>query len=110
MKTFLFVLAIINSVRVEAFVPVAAPSSTAVSFSTNSAPQNVRSSFSSSSSSLYMMNTGGGLVDRFGRVVRSTLSNIMASWEDPEKIIVQSVQDMQVSQRRRTKKGLFFID
>lgn len=53
-----------------------------------------------STTSLYMAaGIGGGanLFDRFSRVMRGTLNKAVASVEDPEKIIVQAVSDMQVS-------------
>ena len=38
------------------------------------------------------------LFDRFARVAKSNLSNIAGKLEDPEKIMEQALEDMQVSQ------------
>lgn len=45
----------------------------------------------SSSTSLQM-----NLFDRFTRVAKSNLNNILKNLEDPEKIMTQAVEDMQV--------------
>ncbi len=45
-----------------------------------------------SSSSALQMN----LFDRFSRVAKSNLNNILQSLEDPEKIMTQALEDMQV--------------
>jgi hypothetical protein len=47
---------------------------------------------STSSSTLHM-----NLFDRFQRVAKSNLNNILQNLEDPEKIMNQAVEDMQVS-------------
>jgi hypothetical protein len=39
----------------------------------------------------------GNLVDRFVRVFNANLNKIVSGLEDPEKVIVQAVDDMQVS-------------
>jgi hypothetical protein len=39
----------------------------------------------------------GNLIDRFTRVVKSNINKFVSSIENPEKIIVQAVDDMQVS-------------
>jgi hypothetical protein len=52
---------------------------------------NARKSSSSSSSALQM-----NLFDRFSRVAKSNLNNILQSLEDPEKIMTQALEDMQV--------------
>ena len=44
-----------------------------------------------------MMGGNGNLFDRFYRVVRSNVNKFVASIENPEKVIVQAVDDMQVS-------------
>jgi len=41
--------------------------------------------------------SSGNLLDRFFRVARSNLNKFVASIENPEKVIVQAVEDMQVS-------------
>ena len=46
----------------------------------------------SSSSTALQMN----LFDRFTRVAKSNLNNILKNLEDPEKIMNQAVEDMQV--------------
>lgn len=67
------------------------------------APPSVRSSFTqtrapfvavpSSSSSALQMN----LFDRFQRVAKSNINNVLKNLEDPEKIMTQALEDMQVS-------------
>jgi hypothetical protein len=37
------------------------------------------------------------LFDRFSRVAKSNLNNILKTLEDPEKIMTQALEDMQVS-------------
>lgn len=39
------------------------------------------------------------LFDRFSRVAKSNLNNILKTLEDPEKIMSQALEDMQVSNR-----------
>ena len=39
------------------------------------------------------------LFDRFSRVAKSNINNVLKSLEDPEKIMNQAVEDMQVSPR-----------
>ena len=39
------------------------------------------------------------LFDRFQRVAKSNINNVLKSLEDPEKIMNQAVEDMQVSRR-----------
>ena len=39
------------------------------------------------------------LFDRFSRVAKSNINNVLKSLEDPEKIMNQAVEDMQVRQR-----------
>jgi len=39
------------------------------------------------------------LFDRFSRVAKSNLNNILQSLEDPEKIMTQALEDMQVRPR-----------
>ena len=43
------------------------------------------------------------LFDRFSRVAKSNLNNILQSLEDPEKIMTQALEDMQVGPKRNTK-------
>lgn len=40
------------------------------------------------------------LFDRFSRVAKSNLNNILKNLEDPEKIMTQALEDMQVSGRK----------
>ena len=51
-----------------------------------------RQHYYSSSSSALQMN----LFDRFSRVAKSNLNNILKNLEDPEKIMNQALEDMQV--------------
>jgi len=37
------------------------------------------------------------LFDRFSRVAKSNINNVLKTLEDPEKILNQAVEDMQVS-------------
>ena len=39
------------------------------------------------------------LFDRFQRVAKANLNNVLKSLEDPEKIMTQALEDMQVSLR-----------
>ena len=55
----------------------------------------VVSSPRASSSTALSMN----IFDRFSRVAKSNLNNILKSLEDPEKIMNQAVEDMQVSHK-----------
>lgn len=48
-----------------------------------------------SSTSLSMMVGNGNLIDRFARVMKSNINKLVASIENPEKVIVQAVDDMQ---------------
>ena len=48
--------------------------------------------FTSSSSTALNMN----LFDRFSRVAKSNLNNVLKNLEDPEKIMTQALEDMQV--------------
>ena len=43
------------------------------------------------------------LFDRFSRVAKSNLNNILQSLEDPEKIMTQALEDMQVGPKKITK-------
>jgi len=91
---------------VEAFVPVihnkSPPSAAPGSSFTATTPVIVGLTTSTSTgrtggTSLSMMAAGNGnLVDRLFRVVRSNVNKFVASIENPEKVIVQAVDDMQV--------------
>jgi len=50
-------------------------------------------SYRSSTSTSLSMN----LFDRFSRVAKSNINNVLKTLEDPEKIMNQAVEDMQVS-------------
>jgi phage shock protein A len=50
----------------------------------------------SSSSTALQMN----LFDRFSRVAKANLNNVLQNLEDPEKIMTQALEDMQVSEMR----------
>ena len=54
------------------------------------------SAYRSTASTALSMN----LFDRFQRVAKSNINNVLKSLEDPEKIMNQAVEDMQVSLRR----------
>lgn len=54
-------------------------------------PSFYRSSSSSSSTMLSM-----NIFDRFTRVAKANINNVLKSLEDPEKIMNQAVEDMQV--------------
>jgi hypothetical protein len=41
-------------------------------------------------------NNNGNLLDRFARVVKSNINKFVGSIENPEKVILQAVDDMQV--------------
>lgn len=91
---------------VEAFVPVIhnkSPPSAAQSSFAAGTPVIVGPTSTSTptgrtgGTSLSMMAIGNGnLVDRLFRVVRSNVNKFVASIENPEKVIVQAVDDMQV--------------
>ena len=59
------------------------------------------SSFTQSSTRMSQTNNGSmlqmNLFDRFSRVAKANLNNVVKSLEDPEKILNQAVEDMQVS-------------
>ena len=67
----------------------AAPCSEAFAF-TGTSLRSITST--SSTTSQLQMN----LFDRFSRVAKSNLNNILQNLEDPEKIMNQAVEDMQV--------------
>jgi hypothetical protein len=76
------------STTATAFVPQATPSRS--SFVGSALV--VRSPIPSSSSTMLYMN----LFDRFTRVAQSNINSLLQSLEDPEKIMEQAVEDMQV--------------
>ena len=53
--------------------------------------QQVVVKYNSNGSTLYM-----NLFDRFSRVAKANINNVLKSLEDPEKILNQAVEDMQV--------------
>ena len=55
-----------------------------------------------SGTSLHM---GGNLIDRFFRVANANVNKLISSLENPEKVIVQAVSDMQVCE----SEGAFAI-
>jgi phage shock protein A len=61
----------------------------------NLAMPSTTASRSSSSSALQM-----NLFDRFQRVAKSNINNVLKNLEDPEKIMTQALEDMQVSLAR----------
>jgi hypothetical protein len=62
----------------------------------------VRTHHRATSTSALQMN----LFDRFSRVARSNLNNILKNLEDPEKLLNQAVEDMQV---RCSVTVLYFV-
>jgi len=82
-------LAILNSSAV-AFAPTSMGSSFV----------QTRTAFVASSSTNLQMN----LFDRFSRVAKANLNNVLKNLEDPEKILNQAVEDMQV----RNAEEFFF--
>ena len=94
---------VLGAIASEAFVPTFIPT-TASDTTTGHAPSSyagtqvpVRSLGTTTSTSLSMMGGNGNLFDRFSRVIRSNVNKFVASIENPEKVIVQAVDDMQVS-------------
>jgi PspA/IM30 family len=49
------------------------------------------------------------LFDRFSRVAKSNLNNILKTLEDPEKIMTQALEDMQVCLQQNKKMSKFFL-
>ena len=75
---------------VQAFVPISP--GTPTQFRTASPPLAIpRSSMTSTS-----LGMKGNLVDRFIRVFNANVNKLVSGLEDPEKVIVQAVEDMQV--------------
>ena len=70
---------------VTAFVPVAL-----------SSPPSVAVRPTELLASNFNINRSGNLVDRLSRVVRGKVNRVVANWEDPEKVITQTVTEMQV--------------
>jgi hypothetical protein len=100
---FLALSAANNPSLVSAFVPshrVGASSSFVHRTTAATAPpafsQNSAYAPATSSSTVLHMN----LFDRFTRVVNSNLNNVLKNLEDPEKIMTQALEDMQVRCRR----------
>ena len=95
---------VLGAIASEAFVPTFIPT-TASGTTTGHAPSSfagtqvpVRPLGTTTSTSLSMMGGGNGnLFDRFSRVIRSNMNKFVASIENPEKVIVQAVDDMQVN-------------
>ena len=46
-------------------------------------------------SSLTSLQAGSNLFDRFTRVVKGNVNNVLRTWEDPEKVMTQALDDMQ---------------
>jgi phage shock protein A len=80
-----------SQVDVEAFAP-----SFVANRHTLPATFGVAPSFTSSRGTALQMN----LFDRFSRVAKSNLNNILQKLEDPEKIMTQALEDMQVRTER----------
>ena len=70
----------------QAFTPVMVPARSSFTGTSVGLPA------SSTSSTMLQMN----LFDRFQRVAKSNLNNILKGLEDPEKIMNQALEDMQV--------------
>lgn len=78
-----------------AIMLLASLNSSAVAFapgSMGSAFVQTRTGFTASSSTNLKMN----LFDRFSRVAKANINNVLKNLEDPEKILNQAVEDMQV--------------
>ena len=75
----------------EAFTPVVVGSKSSYIPQNNVVATPVSPRSSSSSTALNM-----NLFDRFSRVAKSNLNNILKNLEDPEKIMSQALEDMQV--------------
>jgi len=75
----------------EAFTPVVVGSKSSFIPQNNVVATPVSPRSSSSSTALNM-----NLFDRFSRVAKSNLNNILKNLEDPEKIMSQALEDMQV--------------
>ena len=75
--------------------------STSSSTFTRRPPLPSASSYHSTSPSAYRSSTSTSLsmnlFDRFSRVAKSNINNVLKTLEDPEKILNQAVEDMQVS-------------
>ena len=80
--------ALVASSGASAFAPVSVGSKSTFVPSHNIMPAAV----ARSSSTALNMN----LFDRFSRVAKSNLNNVLKSLEDPEKIMTQALEDMQV--------------
>jgi phage shock protein A len=74
------------------FVALTMSLSQSDAFTMRPLPQKAIMARSSSTTALNM-----NLFDRFSRVAKSNLNNILKNLEDPEKIMNQALEDMQVS-------------
>jgi hypothetical protein len=74
-----------------AFVPSTSRHHGRSSFVGNNPVALISKSSSSSNSALQM-----NLFDRFGRVAKANLNSLLQNLEDPEKIMTQALEDMQV--------------
>ena len=81
------ILACMLAASSDAFSPAVVGSKSSFVPSYNVVPLSARSS----STALNM-----NLFDRFSRVAKSNLNNVLKSLEDPEKIMTQALEDMQV--------------
>ena len=84
---------------IEAFAPVGPGASTFTRHSKMTASGMVGSGIPHSSTTLAMK---GNLVDRFIRVFNANVNKFVSGLEDPEKVIVQAVDDMQVCEEMPT--------
>jgi len=111
--TTIALLAASSMERIQAFTPISSPAVARATAMRPAAPGAVapisQSSFVASSpirhraptttTSSTTLAMKGNLVDRFVRVFNANVNKFVSGLEDPEKVIVQAVDDMQVSTR-----------
>ena len=99
----LALVALASSINeVDAFVPVSAPAITnnpSVAGKSSFVPTPANRGLQGGRSSATTLAMQGNLFDRFFRVFNANANKIVSQLEDPEKVIIQAVDDMQVSLR-----------
>ena len=100
MKIFQAITLVALLSETTAFAPSGSSSSFVQKKTITLRPQHVVSYASErrSSSSLNM-----NLFDRFSRVAKANINNVLKNMEDPEKILNQAVEDMQVRREKQKK-------